>query len=821
MGLRPGSQSPDCTIKSYIDTSYDNVKTVSDNIDDVNKLASEIDTIKYGAISFVQEEVPTGDGLTQGARWYKPSEPTMYIYYINEGETTGSWVEDNSVGDDVSLDTIEVDGGVSLRDYLDSLDSLNGALDTRVGTLETDVTNLTGRVSVNETKLTSIESGAQVNTVKTVSGKTGNVTLDGSDINVTDGTLQNKLNSIDSAVDEVKESLTLKVFQSPTDNLTKVTTYAGSVGTVYEVRKTSDDSLATIYSDAAGTTEIVQDGTSNVSDSAGVVEFYINDGSYYVEVGGVKSRFNTTITIKNNNEAGLFSQKALSGETPIIKCYGDSLTYGFDVVTGTAPPINGSPDARAAITYPNAMADALSLFYGLAPSIYNRGYPGDTSENWRTRWPNYEYSDATFIMYGTNDSRPNGSVPTVGYGRYKENVRDLIKREIDGGTPLIVLLQPPELLNKNTVNATVEFRSKHIATLRNAVKELSIEFGLPCIDVEELTGHLGAYAYSDNTHFNQYGYNEWGFNLASILMPNGLNIGYSIGDKITPNNSTAFGWLTLSSDSKYEVGSNRVAFSLLNNSRPAIYVYGYFNEDCVIKSVSINSTATSTQTILTEVGGGDRSGLSSQSVIVSNDGSHITKRSISKLDVKKGYRMVLVKPVTSIATVEELQITTGNLARSDNKISKSYGYNFLKPLSTGNTYLATGATLEQGGYCEAFLTMATTGTGLLLSKSKSPNGFPTSYVWVYRLNETSLYIRKFSGVTPTDETIAGVFTTGVDDYKVSMYFDPVSDSIEVFVDDSSKATITGVSGFVGSEPSVGLYSNNPANEITVKSFYTM
>ena len=565
---------------------------------------------------------------------------------------------------------------------------------------------------------------------------------------------------------------------------------------------------------------IYEDGTAWTYADAGALPVTIvagtvpSEGVYNELI--IKPPFNV-----DNNEISAFAQKYLAGNNVIIKCYGDSLTYGFDVVTGTAPPINGSSNARAAITYPNAMADALSLFYGLAPSIYNRGYPGDTSENWRTRWPNYEYSDATFIMYGTNDSRPNGSVPTVGYGRYKENVRDLIKREIDGGTPLIVLLQPPELLNKNTVNATVEFRSKHIATLRNAVKELSIEFGLPCIDVEELTGHLGAYAYSDNTHFNQYGYNEWGFNLASILMPNGLNIGYSIGDKITPNNSTAFGWLTLSSDSKYEVGSNRVAFSLLNNSRPAIYVYGYFNEDCVIKSVSINSTATSTQTILTEVGGGDRSGLSSQSVIVSNDGSHITKRSISKLDVKKGYRMVLVKPVTSIATVEELQITTGNLARSDNKISKSYGYNFLKPLSTGNTYLATGATLEQGGYCEAFLTMATTGTGLLLSKSKSPNGFPTSYVWVYRLNETSLYIRKFSGVTPTDETIAGVFTTGVDDYKVSMYFDPVSDSIEVFVDDSSKATITGVSGFVGSEPSVGLYSNNPANEITVKSFYTM
>lgn len=70
----------------------------------------------------------------------------------------------------------------------------------------------------------------------------------------------------------IREPLALKIFQSPTDDgLTEIQTRTVGAGEVYEVRKTSDGEFATIYSDAAGTSEIVQDGTINVSDSAGVV----------------------------------------------------------------------------------------------------------------------------------------------------------------------------------------------------------------------------------------------------------------------------------------------------------------------------------------------------------------------------------------------------------------------------------------------------------------------------------------------------------------------------------------------------------------------
>lgn len=97
---------------------------------------------------------------------------------------------------------------------------------------------------------------------------------------------------------EGRDFLALKIFQSPTDGLTEVSTRTSLGGEVYEVRKASDDSLATIYSDAGGTTEIIQNGTSNVSGSDGVVGFYIDNGGYYVNAGGVQSNFSVNLVHK-------------------------------------------------------------------------------------------------------------------------------------------------------------------------------------------------------------------------------------------------------------------------------------------------------------------------------------------------------------------------------------------------------------------------------------------------------------------------------------------------------------------------------------------
>lgn len=94
---------------------------------------------------------------------------------------------------------------------------------------------------------------------------------------------------LDAVKHVARQPLNLKVFQSPTDGLTQISTRTANAGEVYEVRKVSDDSLATIYIDKGGLNPITQNGTSNVSGSDGVVEFFVADGDYYVEVNGVKS----------------------------------------------------------------------------------------------------------------------------------------------------------------------------------------------------------------------------------------------------------------------------------------------------------------------------------------------------------------------------------------------------------------------------------------------------------------------------------------------------------------------------------------------------
>lgn len=102
------------------------------------------------------------------------------------------------------------------------------------------------------------------------------------------------------------DSFALKIFQSPTDGLTEINTRTLLGGEVYEVRKVSDDSLATIYNDKGGLNPITQDGTSNVSGSDGVVEFYIADGDYYVEAGGSESRFSTVANVSDTSKPYYF-----------------------------------------------------------------------------------------------------------------------------------------------------------------------------------------------------------------------------------------------------------------------------------------------------------------------------------------------------------------------------------------------------------------------------------------------------------------------------------------------------------------------------------
>lgn len=117
----------------------------------------------------------------------------------------------------------------------------------------------------------------------------------------TDPSSSNDFRLIGNGFQKFKDSFALKIFQSPTESgLTEIQTRTLSGSEVYEVRKASDDSLATIYSDKDGDNEIAQDDTDNISDSAGVVEFYISDGDYYITVGTSVKYFKSAATLVKN-----------------------------------------------------------------------------------------------------------------------------------------------------------------------------------------------------------------------------------------------------------------------------------------------------------------------------------------------------------------------------------------------------------------------------------------------------------------------------------------------------------------------------------------
>ncbi len=139
----------------------------------------------------------------------------------------------------------------------------------------------------------------------------GDITPSGNPDNATNSDIR------DAILKMIRKPLVLKIFQSPTDGgLTEISTRTLDSGEVYEVRKVSDDSLATIYSDEAGTAEIVQNGTSNVSGNDGVVVFFVAVGSYYIDVSAIQKRFNV------NQKKGFYTlQEAIDEDAEVGTTY--------------------------------------------------------------------------------------------------------------------------------------------------------------------------------------------------------------------------------------------------------------------------------------------------------------------------------------------------------------------------------------------------------------------------------------------------------------------------------------------------------------------
>jgi hypothetical protein len=132
--------------------------------------------------------------------------------------------------------------------------------------------------------------------------------------------------------------------------------------TVFEVKNQSDNTFATIYADASGTTQIPQNGIDNISNSRGECNFYIDDGDFYLEVDSQQKKFNI-----GNFKTDFANIDEVKAYPKLSKLIGQRITTGeyhsgtgiggasYDVVSsgGVTPNgidiIQGVADSSAAI----------------------------------------------------------------------------------------------------------------------------------------------------------------------------------------------------------------------------------------------------------------------------------------------------------------------------------------------------------------------------------------------------------------------------------------------------------------------------------------
>ena len=114
-------------------------------------------------------------------------------------------------------------------------------------------------------------------------------------------------------------------------------------GIIYEVFN-SNDTLADIYSDAAGANPINQDGISNKSSAIGEVVFYIDSGDYYIKVNEKVEYFSTLLSsealINNLSLPYVFDTVSLYKDSTIVFPVGKTIHVNdrgadFTVISGT------------------------------------------------------------------------------------------------------------------------------------------------------------------------------------------------------------------------------------------------------------------------------------------------------------------------------------------------------------------------------------------------------------------------------------------------------------------------------------------------------
>jgi len=462
--------------------------------------------------------------------------------------------------------------------------------------------------------------------------------------------------------------------------------------------------------------------------------------------------------------------KAVDGAAISIKCYGDSLTYGFES-GGPEIGINGSVSARAAYQFPETLKTALTqsnMFTG-GVTVGNKGYPGDTILDGLTRWSAEPASDISIIMYGTNDAVSAGAAPTVNATAFKAGYKQTIERELKKGAS-IVLIMPPALKIINTVQRD---RQRNISAYRNIIATLGVEYGAVVLDAQEIIQWLDEGAYSDETHLTATGYNELGWQISAIFSTNETELKrVSSGDEFLPSDA-----LGMSITSRTVSNAGALHGELLEIPAGERLNISLYAEESIIPVISLyNTTATIRTLSAFYSGGAARSGVDD---ITLTDNSNVPERKKYNVQtLNKGIRTLTISNLTAnIAYIETIKFKSiqkaisvpanyaSEISAISNKcVSRPQPPNTWDALSAQDVYLKNDWMIvgrmylgDGAGFC---------GIGTQAKLSAATN-FPQDALLIGRVSNSLVVKELVSGVV-TDTTYPVVFTSLIYEYHVDI-----------------------------------------------------
>ncbi len=483
-------------------------------------------------------------------------------------------------------------------------------------------------------------------------------------------------------------------------------------------------------------------------------------------------------------------KKANDGGAITIACYGDSLTYGQDTSgTGTGDPINGASQTRSPNPYPEALRTSLTTI-GFSATVYNRGYPGDTSSDGLSRWAAASSTDVSIIMYGTNDALNLGGTGLVSVDDFRINISAMIERERAKGS-VVILMSPPDVAER--------IKNAKIAPYRAQMKYLADAYSIPFINAAEQIETITA-KWTDNVHLTSFAYNEMGWHIAALFSNRAGAIQHVCAGQIYhPTDHIGYGGSTSFKTISGAKGNN-LAISLDPLDVYAIGVYCDTDVLAIIHSLNSQGTASEIKAYYA----GESSATSGvESSALSHTSSTGFRQSLTAQKLSKGYRTLYILNIGSVsAYIEAIEfkgLSQGAMNRGFFHKSEALSGSFqpARYSSSVNGWVMSDVSRMLTSNCQfvAKLTLATVNTGgiaLMDGMQTAPDNFALNAIFALR-SADSLIIRELINGSATGDTTAGSIFPATGSWTGEIEMEISGTTCNIYVDGAlalSKPNIT-------------------------------